>query len=150
MNDPLVEARRWLSQATNDLEFARVGLREGFYAQTCFQSQQAAEKAVKALHYLRGKRVVLGHSVWELLKEVLEAYPEAAAHADTAKLLDLYYIPPRYPNGIPAGVPFEVFTRMQAAEAVASAERLIAEIANSIAKAEAESRKLDATEDISK
>ena len=31
------EADRWLSQAEDDLRFARLGLREGYYAQVCFQ-----------------------------------------------------------------------------------------------------------------
>jgi HEPN domain-containing protein len=43
---PRIEAERWLAQATSDLEFARLGLREGFHAQACFQCQQAAEKAL--------------------------------------------------------------------------------------------------------
>lgn len=63
MRRPKAEARRWLAQAENDLAFAELGLREGFFAQTCFICQQAAEKALKALCYLRGDRVVLGDSL---------------------------------------------------------------------------------------
>ena len=36
MWDSRAEADRWLKQAENDLEFARLGLREGFFAQVCF------------------------------------------------------------------------------------------------------------------
>ena len=61
------EARRWLAQAQDDLAFARLGLREGFFAQACFLSQQAGEKALKALRYLRGDRRVLGHSLVALV-----------------------------------------------------------------------------------
>ena len=60
------EAARWLAQAESDLGFAELGLREGFFAQACFVCQQAVEKALKALHYLGGARVVLGHSLVEL------------------------------------------------------------------------------------
>ena len=60
MRDREREAWRWLLQAENDLAFADLGLREGFFAQACFYSQQAAEKGLKALAYYRGDRVVLG------------------------------------------------------------------------------------------
>ena len=63
------EAERWLLQAENDLAFTAEGLRLGYTAQTCFMAQQSAEKAAKALHYHRGARVVLGHSVDALLAQ---------------------------------------------------------------------------------
>jgi HEPN domain-containing protein len=43
------EARRWLLQALRDLRAAEESLRTESYEWTAFQSQQAAEKAVKAL-----------------------------------------------------------------------------------------------------
>ena len=43
-----------------------------------------------------------------------------------AQQLDQYYVPTRYPNGLPGGVPAEVFTRRQAEEAVAIARRMVA------------------------
>jgi HEPN domain-containing protein len=55
------EALRWLRQAENDLGYARLGLKEGYYAQACFLSQQICEKALKSIHYGGlGKRLVLG------------------------------------------------------------------------------------------
>jgi HEPN domain-containing protein len=71
MKRPQTEAARWLAQARSDLAFGELGLREGFFAQTCFVCQQAAEKALKALHYLSGARVVLGHSLVELLEPLV-------------------------------------------------------------------------------
>jgi hypothetical protein len=35
-------------------------------------------------------------------------------------------VPTRYPNGLPGGVPAEVFTRRQPEEAVAIARRIVA------------------------
>ena len=66
MKEPKREADRWLRQAENDLAYATVGLREGFAALVCFQCQQVCEKAVKALRYARGERVVLGYALVEL------------------------------------------------------------------------------------
>ena len=121
------EAERWLRQAESDLAFAALGAREGFPAQACFTSQQAAEKALKAVLHLSGARFVPEHSVLELLDRAVAAITDANADADAAPLgrlrdsarqLDQYYIPTRYPNGLPGGIPAEVFTGAQAEDAV--------------------------------
>jgi len=125
MRQPEVEARRWLAQAESDLAFAEVGVREGFYAQACFTCQQAGEKALKALHYLRGDRLVLGHSLLELLRGLQESHPALSELADAARQLDQYYIPTRYPNGLPGGIPAEAFTERQGTEALVFAGQLI-------------------------
>ena len=126
MRQPEVEASRWLAQAVSDLAFAEVGVREGFFAQACFICQQASEKALKALHYRRGARMVLGHSLVELLDGLLSDHPPLNDLGDAARQLDQYYIPTRYPNGLPGGVPAESFTLTQATEAVAHASQFIA------------------------
>ena len=120
------EARRWLAQAKSDLAFAEVGVREGFFAQACFICQQAGEKALKALHYRRGARIVLGHSLAELLHDLVSDHPDLSDLRDAARQLDQYYIPTRYPNGLPGGVPAEAFSPRQAAEAVAYARQFVA------------------------
>jgi HEPN domain-containing protein len=119
------EAARWLAQAESDLGFAELGLREGFFAQACFVCQQSVEKALKALHYLAGARVVLGHSLVELLDSLSAQHAGLLDLREAAQQLDQYYIPTRYPNGLPGGVPAEVFTRRQAEEAVALARRFL-------------------------
>ena len=113
------EAGRWLAQARSELAFAQVGLRESFYAQACFHCQQSAEMALKALHYLAGARFVPGHSLVELLMPLVQTHPALAALREAAARLDQLYIPTRYPNGLPGGVPAEVFSREQAADAIA-------------------------------
>lgn len=87
--------------------------------------QQAVEKALKGLRYLRGERVVLGHSLVELLDPLVADHPALASLREVAQQLDQYYIPTRYPNGLPGGVPAEVFTRSQAEGAVAGARSII-------------------------
>ena len=120
------EAARWQAQAESDLGFAELGLREGFFAQACFVCQQASEKALKALHYLGGARVVLGHSLVELLDPLVTEYAGLADLREGAQQLDQYYIPTRYPNGLPGGVPAQVFTRRQTEEAVSLTRRFLA------------------------
>ena len=124
MKDPLVEAERWLRQAENDLEFAKSGYKEGFFSQVCFLTQQIAEKAVKALRYANGEQFVLGHSIYKLLSDIPEIINKVEL-MDIAGVLDQYYIPARYPNGLPEGAPFEVYTQKQADEAIIGAERIV-------------------------
>ena len=81
---------------------------------------------MKALHYRRGARIVVGHSLVELLNDLLTAHPALVELGDAARQLDQYYIPTRYPNGLPGGVPAEVFTQRQARDAVDYATRFIA------------------------
>jgi HEPN domain-containing protein len=123
--NPSAEAERWLAQARSELAFAEVGLRERFYAQACFHCQQSAEMALKALHYRGGARLVIGHSLVELLTSSVGAYPALAPLRSAAARLDQLYIPTRYPNGLPGGVPAEVFTKEQAAEAIAQARQFV-------------------------
>lgn len=125
MKQPKAEAQRWLTQARSDLGFAELGLREGYHAQACFMAQQTAEKALKALHYLIGARVVLGHSVVELLNGLVSRYPQISELREAAQQLDQFYVPTRYPNGLPGGVPAQVFSRAQSEPAVASARRFV-------------------------
>lgn len=122
---PEGEARRWLAQARSELAFAQVGLREGFYAQACFHCQQSGEMALKALHYLGGARLVIGHSLVELLAPLVEVHPALGSLRSAAAHLDQLYIPTRYPNGLPGGVPAEVFSVEQATRALEEATRFI-------------------------
>ena len=119
------EAERWLRQAESDLAFAVLGAREGFPAQACFTSQQAAEKALKAVLYLRGERFVPGHSLVDLLDRAGAGTESLRPLRDSARQLDQYYIPTRYPNGLPGGIPAEVFTGAQAGDAVERARAFI-------------------------
>lgn len=124
MREPNREADRWLKQAESDLAYAELGLREGFYAQVCFQCQQVCEKAIKALRYGRGERVVLGHALVELAASV----PVMARFRDSLAVLDQYYVPTRYPNGLPGGIPSDVYTGDQAAAAVDTARQVVAAV----------------------
>ncbi|WP_291998923.1 HEPN domain-containing protein [Caldivirga sp.] len=59
--DKFSEAERRFKQALRDLEAARGSLNNGYYEWSCFQSQQAAEKSLKAL--LHG----LGLGAWGIV-----------------------------------------------------------------------------------
>ena len=125
MWDAGTEADRWRRQAVNDLAFARVALREQFYAQACFTAQQASEKAVKAIAYGLGERTVFGHSLVTLISQYSDRALELRDLRELAGILDQYYVPTRYPNGLAGGVPFEAFGESQAAAAVEAADRFV-------------------------
>jgi len=48
-------SRDWLAQAVRDLEQAESSKRESRHEWACFAAEQAAEKAVKALHLAKGQ-----------------------------------------------------------------------------------------------
>jgi HEPN domain-containing protein len=110
-----------MRQAENDLEWARYSFEGKFHAQTCFVSQQAAEKALKAFAFSRGFDVVKTHSLVRIIRE-LEEDGDLERHA---RELDLYYVSGRYPDAFPAGAPFEVLGEEQARRALAAAEEIL-------------------------
>ena len=59
----LEEGQRWLSQAMEDLKWAKRLAEEGGWHIACFLAQQIAEKALKAFLYSRGEEIVVGNSV---------------------------------------------------------------------------------------
>ncbi len=90
------EAQRWLSQGRNDLEAAKWNAEGKFFAQTCFLSQQAAEKALKA------------YSILSFCAE-----------------LDKHYIPSRYPNGLPDSTPSEVYLKQDAQASINNSQKIL-------------------------
>ena len=126
MNVHRVEARRWFKQAEADLEVVRTLRSAGHSAAACFHSQQAAEKALKAILFAHGARVVLEHSVRELARRC-ETHATAFANiAEEAALLDQFYIPTRYPNGLPTpAIPSETYTKAHAQATQDAAEHIV-------------------------
>ena len=116
--DATEEGRRWLRQAEQDLDDARYNLEGGRYHLTCFLAQQSAEKALKAFLYARGEELVWGHSVTELCKSAASLDEELEELRRMAATLDKYYIPTRYPNGLPGGIPAEAFEKRDADRAI--------------------------------
>jgi HEPN domain-containing protein len=116
--------RDWYKQAGRDLQHARHALEDGDFEWTCFATQQAAEKALKAFYQAAGAEA-WGHSVFALLENLPPAFSADAALKDIAKELDKHYIPPRCPNAYPQGAPYEYYTKAEAERAIAQAERIL-------------------------
>lgn len=111
------EALRWFTQAKDEFQDADDLRKRGRFYLALFHFQQAAEKAFKAYLYLKVKSVEVfyTHSIDDLSKMALEIDPEFK-EVLCAKKLDKYYIPTRYPNGLPGGVPSRYFDDPDEAE----------------------------------
>ena len=118
-------AKVWLRQATIDLDFARNALDNQFYSQTCFVSQQVAEKTLISLAYYRGDRHVTGHSLVNLARALEDSYPQLMEYMRAIRRLNLYYIPTRYPDALAGSVPSDCFDQEQGEEAVLFAEDIV-------------------------
>lgn len=104
------EFLRWYTQARDEYRDADdLRKRKRFYL-ALFHFQQSAEKALKAYLYLRARsvQVLYTHSVSELLR-IATASDRMFLKVRNAGKLDSYYIPTRYPNGLPGSVPSRYF-----------------------------------------
>ena len=111
---PLSErSRDWFNQAKRDLENAKYELDGGFFEFSCFLSYQAADMALKSLYQRTGAEA-FGHSITGLIQRfpLTDNFDEKLL--DEAKELDKAYIPTRYPDSIPEGSPFMMYSAEEA------------------------------------
>jgi len=114
-----------LRQAQEDLRWTRHLAEQGAYHLACFLAQQVAEKALKAFLYAQGEEIILGHSVERLCAAAATFEPEFRARGRSLSILDGYYIPTRYPNALPDGIPADVYTQQAATDAVELAGEVV-------------------------
>ncbi len=88
----------WLQRAESNLRLAEVGQTEGiFFEDLCFEAQQAAEKALKAvLIHLTGEYPRIHHLA--LLIELVEQYVSVPEEIHAAVALSNYAVQTRYPG----------------------------------------------------
>jgi HEPN domain-containing protein len=122
----LYMAQRWLQTAEDDLKAAGALLQAGLSAHACFAAQQCGEKAVKALWYLAGEDP-WGNSIMKLVAGLpqREGITDIASWMEKAAGLDKFYIPTRYPNGLPDLTPGQVYLRSDAEAGIAMASFLL-------------------------
>jgi HEPN domain-containing protein len=120
----MTERDKWLMQAVRDLETARNSLNSGDYYASAFWAQQAVEKALKALLLSWGKSY-RGHDLVEmgyLVRDELGL--DVSPIIDDLRALTAHYTTSRYPDAANA-VPYEIYTRADAEEALERASRVI-------------------------
>ena len=112
----------WFAQAERDLEQALASKKDGRHEWACFAAEQAAEKAVKALHLALGQEA-WGHVVARLLSELPMTVPDKLVQK--AKVLDNFYVATRYANSHSEGPPFEHYGPIQSEDAIKYAREIL-------------------------
>lgn len=106
-----LEAWRWWETARDDLQAAKTLEKSEMYAHACFNCQQSGEKALKALWFSIDEDP-WGHSIQKLVAEFSrqEWLKPINQWQLYAAFLDKFYIPTRYPNGLPDLTPAQSYT----------------------------------------
>jgi HEPN domain-containing protein len=118
------EAEAWLRQAERDLRKAFNDLRTEDWDSAAFWSQQAAEKALKAL-LLNSGIPHRGHELLELADVIRrELEIETSAIDRDLRELTIHYTVARYPNAANA-VPYELYDEEKAKDLVERARRVV-------------------------
>ncbi len=125
----------WMSQAKHDMEAARGSLEHGAYEWACFQAEQSAEKALKAVIVFHGKAAPKLHKLGVLIGIMKNVDPRfRGIHIDIADLQS-YTFTARYPFLIPGNfeTPHDYITKEDAQICIQQAQiilNLIKELLN--------------------
>ena len=127
------EANRWLRTADDDLDSAIILKKNKKFAHSCFHAQQAAEKALKAVWY-HSDADPWGHSVKRLIDGLesvdLGHFKILKNLSRQGTVLDRFYIPTRYPNGLPDITPDVAFNEEDADVCIAHSRTIIEAVHN--------------------
>ena len=95
---PPDDPREWLNRARSNLAMAKNRVPDAYLEDLCFEAQQAAEKAIKAVMIRRNIEFPYVHDLahlLSLLEEVGEIIPESVLQAEE---LTSYAVDTRYPG----------------------------------------------------
>ena len=127
----IAEALRWLRTGEDDLDAAIVLKRNGKYPQACFYAQQAGEKVLKAVWYYADADP-WGHSTRKLIEDLqnvdLSLYDRLKGLLKAGTILDRFYIPTRYPNGLPDLTPSEAYMEEDADLCIRHAREILSAV----------------------
>jgi HEPN domain-containing protein len=128
------KSKNWLEEAEWDLENAEILLKNKRYNTVVFHSQQAAEKALKALLYFNNING-WGHSIFTLLEKYKELKKLDLDDLSRYALnLDKHYITTRYPDALPDLAPHNAYNNQEAELAIEQADKLIQFVKKEIEK----------------
>jgi HEPN domain-containing protein len=97
-------SRQWLDRAVEDLAVAQLVFREDYFSHACFLAQQSIEKTLKGYLLWVSNTYPRVHNLVDLLA-LREKYDLAfEGFRQDRIIMDQYYIPTRYPNGIPGSL----------------------------------------------
>jgi HEPN domain-containing protein len=127
----IYEALRWLRTGEDDLDAASVLRKNAKFPHACFHAQQAGEKALKAVWYYADGDPC-GHSIRKLIEDLenvdLNLYDRLKGLLRAGTILDRFYIPTRYPNGLPELTPGEAYQGEDADLCIQHATEILAAV----------------------
>lgn len=120
------EYERWRASADDAMGAADAQIRAGFDNWACFLCEQAAQLAIKGLLHGLGTGT-FGHDLTKLGKALAAAANATLPAALNAALqrLSRHYIPTRYPDANPEGVPADHYSPEDGAQALADANEVL-------------------------
>ena len=95
---PPDDPREWLNRARSSLPMARNRVEGAYLEDLCFEAQQAAEKAIKAVMIKRNMEFPYVHDLGRLLELLKQAGEEVPADLVRAGELTPYAVDTRYPG----------------------------------------------------
>jgi len=116
---PPSDPREWLNRARSNLALATSGTEGALLEDLCFEAQQAAEKAVKAVFVHRGARFPFIHDLDELLERLERTGLKIPKYVRQADELSPFAVATCYP-GL-----FSPVTKRQHRRAVRIAEAVL-------------------------
>jgi HEPN domain-containing protein len=119
--------QEWLARAKSNLEMARrEKTEEVFWEDLCFEAQQAAEKALKAVLQSGAIRFRYVHSLEELITTLERHNIAVSERVKEAVVLTQYALETRYPGDFEAVTEAEYLRALDLAEQVVSwAEKIL-------------------------
>jgi HEPN domain-containing protein len=129
------EARLWIEAAKEDLFDANDALRRGRWFRTAFFSQQAVEKALKALFFVvRREEPPHVHIVTELYRLLKDAgFVLSPELEEQLYIFNKYYTVTRYPDAA-NGLPSEAVDKIEAERAYSLALEVVKIVEEHLAK----------------
>jgi len=94
----MLEHERWLSIAKDDLAAAKFLLKGEFFPLVAYQSQQAAEKSLKAFLAFKDRPIIKTHNLLKLLELCIAMDREFKKLFDAADYINPFSTKFRYPD----------------------------------------------------
>ncbi len=121
--------QQWFDRAREDLQVGHLVLQEKHFAHACFLAQQCIEKTLKAYLLAKSNAYPRGHKLVDLLTECEALDSAFAAYRADCIVVDQYYIPTRYPDGVPGGLANGMPGETEAREALTAADKVFWSVA---------------------
>lgn len=114
----------WLNEGRAELRASQTLYEGGHWSWCCFTCHQAAEKALKAVCEHR-RTPQFGHNLNLLLRAAGEHGEVVPELQGAVARLNRFYIPTRYPDAFPEGVPADQFFEQDARQALDDARYVL-------------------------